>query len=67
MDVWSLGCILAELFSRRAVLVSFSQQGQLLKIIDLCGPISSDVWPSVAKLPLFSSLDLPTVGERNVS
>lgn len=39
VDIWSLGCILAELFSGYVLFQNDSIQGLLARVVGICGPI----------------------------
>ena len=53
IDMWSCGCIFAELFDRKTLFVASREIELLDKICQLCGTPSPAVWPEVTKLPLF--------------
>ncbi|XP_073158733.1 cyclin-dependent kinase C-2 C-like [Henckelia pumila] len=51
VDLWSIGCVFAELFSGRAILKGRTEVEQLHKIFKLCGSPTEDYWKN-CKLPL---------------
>ncbi|XP_073060372.1 cyclin-dependent kinase C-2 C-like [Primulina eburnea] len=51
VDLWSIGCVFAELFSGRAILKGRTEVEQLHKIFKLCGSPTEDYWKR-CKLPL---------------
>jgi len=51
IDMWSVGCILAELLTKRAIFPGKNEIDQLDLIFKLCGTPNEDVWPDVNKLP----------------
>lgn len=67
IDLWAVGCILAELLSLRPIfkgeeakidmnnkkLVPF-QKNQLLKIIEILGTPTSKAWPTISKYPEYA-------------
>ncbi|KAI0983491.1 hypothetical protein GJ496_010093 [Pomphorhynchus laevis] len=53
IDMWSVGCILAELLLRKPFLCADSDIGQLLKIFEVFGTPTEDNWPFVNTLPDF--------------
>lgn len=56
VDMWGVGCIMSELFTREPLMKGSTEQHQLQLIADNIGPISKDVWPSVEELPLYNKL-----------
>ena len=50
VDVWSVGCVFAELIKRFPYLVGESDIGQLTKICEYVGTPTEDNWPGVTKL-----------------
>ncbi|XP_019195446.1 PREDICTED: probable serine/threonine-protein kinase At1g54610 isoform X2 [Ipomoea nil] len=51
VDLWSAGCVFAELFFGRPILKGRTEVEQLHKIFKLCGSPSDDYWEQ-SKLPL---------------
>ncbi|VAI86081.1 unnamed protein product [Triticum turgidum subsp. durum] len=51
VDMWSVGCIFAELITTTALFPGDSEVQQLLHIFKLLGTPNEDVWPGVGKLP----------------
>lgn len=58
IDIWSCGCILAELFSRRPLFRANSELKLIEVISNLCGTPSTADWPEVEKLPLYRTLTM---------
>ncbi|CAD6187623.1 unnamed protein product [Caenorhabditis auriculariae] len=56
IDVWGVGCIMAELFTRVPIMQGETEQRQLYLINQLCGSINPEVWPEVDKLPLYKNM-----------
>ncbi|XP_073041569.1 probable serine/threonine-protein kinase At1g09600 isoform X1 [Primulina eburnea] len=50
VDLWSSGCILAELFSGKPIMTGRTEVEQLHKIFKLCGSPSEEYWKT-SKLP----------------
>ncbi|XP_073065872.1 probable serine/threonine-protein kinase At1g09600 isoform X1 [Primulina eburnea] len=50
VDLWSSGCILAELFSGKSIMTGRTEVEQLHKIFKLCGSPSEEYWKT-SKLP----------------
>ncbi|KAI6656272.1 hypothetical protein LOD99_11294 [Oopsacas minuta] len=55
IDMWSCGCIFAELFNKKTLFMASREIELLDKICQLCGTPSPAVWPEVTKLSLFNS------------
>lgn len=56
IDVWSCGCILGELFTKKPIFQANTELTQLELISRTCGcPCPAD-WPDVIKLPLFHTV-----------
>jgi serine/threonine protein kinase len=53
VDLWSVGCIFAEIVSKRALFDGDSEQDQIRKIFRLMGTPTEEVWPGVTTLPNF--------------
>ena len=51
VDVWAVGCIMAELLLRVPFLQGDTDLGQLNEIFRVCGTPTEDVWPRVKQLP----------------
>lgn len=58
VDLWSAGCVFAELFSRVPILKGESQINQINLIIDLIGSPSPNVWPDYPKCQVHSKISL---------
>uniref|UniRef100_H3BBE7 Cyclin-dependent kinase 12 n=1 Tax=Latimeria chalumnae TaxID=7897 RepID=H3BBE7_LATCH len=57
IDVWSCGCILGELFTKKPIFQANQELLQLELISSrLCGSPCPAVWPDVIKLPYFNSM-----------
>ncbi|KAI3432591.1 hypothetical protein D9Q98_004139 [Chlorella vulgaris] len=50
VDIWSIGCIFAEMARKQAIFPGDSELQQLLHIFKLLGTPSEEVWPGVTKL-----------------
>lgn len=66
VDLWSVGCIMAEFWLRGPLLRANTEQEQLHCITKLCGPISPNSWPEVKNLKLYGQMILPAVRARSV-
>ncbi|KAM4606430.1 cyclin-dependent kinase 13 [Polymixia lowei] len=56
IDVWSCGCILGELFTKRPIFQASQELAQLELISRICGSPCPAVWPDVIKLPFFNTM-----------
>lgn len=63
VDLWSAGCVMAEFWTRVPIMQGNSERQQLTMISDMCGTISTAVWPDVVRLQLFRTLRMKT-GQR---
>ncbi|XP_048416775.2 cyclin-dependent kinase 6-like [Stegostoma tigrinum] len=54
VDIWSVGCIFAEMLQLRPFLCGISDINQLQKIFDMLGLPDEDEWPTDAPLPYSS-------------
>nr|GMC58094.1 cell division control protein 2 homolog D [Ipomoea batatas] len=50
VDMWSVGCIFAELVTNQALFPGDSELQQLLQIFRLLGTPNEEMWPGVSKL-----------------
>lgn len=65
IDLWSLGCIFAELFSLEPLFPGTSDIDQISKIFSVLGNLNEDAWPGCLKLPdyniiSFGKMENPT-------
>ncbi|GIX89691.1 hypothetical protein CDAR_81171 [Caerostris darwini] len=51
IDVWSCGCILGELFTKKPIFQANQEMAQLESISRICGTPCPAVWPKVIQLP----------------
>ncbi|KAJ8731141.1 hypothetical protein PYW07_004305 [Mythimna separata] len=56
VDVWSMGCILGELFLKHPLFQANVEMVQLEMISRVCGTPVPGVWPGVVRLPLWHTL-----------
>ena len=54
VDIWSIGCIFAELILRQPLFKGEYEIEQLFKIFHLLGTPNKDIWPDVESLPNYS-------------
>ncbi|CAI9771732.1 unnamed protein product [Fraxinus pennsylvanica] len=55
VDVWSVGCIFAEMVNQRPLFPGDSEIDELFKIFSITGTPNEDTWPGVTSLPDFKS------------
>jgi len=66
VDMWGCGCIMAEMWTRSPIMQGNTEQHQLTLIAQLCGTFSSEVWPGVESMDLFSKMEIPKGTKRRV-
>ncbi|RCI13820.1 hypothetical protein L249_7922 [Ophiocordyceps polyrhachis-furcata BCC 54312] len=59
IDMWSVGCIFAELVDREPLLQGANEMDQTANIFLLCGLPDKNSWPAFRSLPNASGLKLP--------
>jgi len=55
VDVWSIGCIMAEMITKRALFPGDSEIDELFRIFRTLGTPNEKVWPGVSELPEFKA------------
>nr|XP_056718871.1 cyclin-dependent kinase 10 [Euleptes europaea] len=58
IDMWAVGCILAELLAHKPLLPGSSEIQQIDMIVQLLGTPNETIWPGFSKLPLVSQYTL---------
>lgn len=66
IDMWGAGCIMCEMWTRRAIMQGESEQHQISLISQLCGSITPHAYPGVENLEQYSKLDLPKDQKRKI-
>ena len=56
VDTWSLGCIFAEMITKRPLFPGDSEIDQLFQIFRVLGTPGEEVWPGVSALPDYKSV-----------
>ena len=68
VDMWSIGCILAELYLRRPLFAGKSDIDQLYKIFEILGLPNEKDWPVNSAIPLESfRTNLSLINKKNDS
>ncbi|XAR60281.1 Cyclin-dependent kinase [Bertholletia excelsa] len=55
VDMWSVGCIFAELLHGKPIFPGKDEPEQLNKIFELCGVPDESNWPGVSKIPWYNN------------
>lgn len=55
IDMWSIGCIFAEMITRKALFPGDSEIDEIFKIFQVLGTPTEEIWPGVTALPNFKS------------
>jgi len=56
IDMWGVGCIMAELLMRRPLFPGRNEKEQMDKVFGLCGTPFEEIWPGVAELAYFKMI-----------
>lgn len=59
IDMWSVGCVFAELLERTAIFKGSNEADQIARIFDGLGLPTEDSWPAFRRLPNAPALKLP--------
>lgn len=57
IDMWSVGCIMAELFSRELLFHGYEEIDQIGEIFKILGSPDEAIWPGFSKLPGVKGVD----------
>ena len=67
IDMWAVGCIIAELLLRVPFIPGDTDLGQLTKIFEICGTPTEEIWPGVTSLPDYVAFkDMPGIPFREI-
>lgn len=53
VDIWSVGCIFAEIVNRKPLFAGQDEKEQLQKIFKIRGTPNEEDWPGIKELPLY--------------
>lgn len=56
VDIWGVGCLLIELYTKMSPFQGFEEIGQLYRIFSVMGTPTLENWPDIDKLPWFEML-----------
>ncbi|KAI5952761.1 CTK1 [Candida jiufengensis] len=56
VDIWGIGCLLLELYTKIAVFRGMDEISQLQSIFNLVGTPTTETWPQIASLPWYEML-----------
>ncbi|CAJ1951741.1 unnamed protein product [Sphenostylis stenocarpa] len=56
VDLWSLGCVFAELLTSKPLFPGTSDVDQLSRIVSVLGNINEETWPGCSKLPDYGNI-----------
>jgi cyclin-dependent kinase len=66
IDIWSVGCIFAELFTNKVFFETKSEDEQLDKIYSILGTPTLEEWPEMAQYPKYEEIK-ESVPKQNIS
>ena len=66
IDMWSVGCILAELLAKKPIFPGRSEIDQLELTYKLCGTPNEENWPNAAKLAWWETFKPQKVYKRRI-
>ncbi|XP_058116386.1 cyclin-dependent kinase 1-like [Anopheles ziemanni] len=55
VDIWSIGCIFAEMVTRNVLIKGGSEIDQLFRMFRVLGTPTEEIWPGVSSLPNYRS------------
>jgi len=67
VDMWSVGCIFAEMATRQPIFPGDSEIDELYKIFRILGTPTEETWPGVSRLPDYKPANFPKWKASNLS
>ncbi|KAL5556319.1 hypothetical protein UlMin_038555 [Ulmus minor] len=67
VDMWSVGCIFAELLNGKPILPGKNEPDQLTKIFELCGSPDEINWPDASNTPWYNNFKPSRPMKRRIS
>ncbi|KAI8024419.1 hypothetical protein LOK49_LG03G01960 [Camellia lanceoleosa] len=67
VDVWSVGCIFAEMINHQRLCNEFFEKDCLNKIFSIMGTPDATTWPGVTSLPDYKPDDFPKQDPKNLA
>lgn len=61
IDIWGVGCIMAELLTKKALFPGKNERDQMDKVFEKCGTPTEAVWPGCASLPYYNMVQTDNV------
>jgi len=56
IDMWSVGCLLVELYTNQTLFPGKTETEQIARIFEICGTPSPDNWPEGMDMPLYKDM-----------
>lgn len=66
VDIWSVGCIFAEIIKRKPLFAGQNEDEQLKKIFQIKGTPTSEEWPGFTELPLYDANKIQNYPAQNL-
>lgn len=66
VDIWSVGCIFAEIVTKRPLFPGKNEEDQLLKIFKIRGTPSADEWAGITDLAGYKA-DFPIYEQEDLA
>ncbi len=67
VDVWSMGCIFAELMNLRPLFQGDSEIDQIYKVFEIMGTPNNSTWEGVESLPDYNADTFPGFKPQNLA